>query len=126
MSARDTLADFLHGTLKSRWVERYCGLVAKPKNEGKFLDDLHHHLMDRLDLRAVVEALPESAWSSPAFSFSAADGFGKRHSSLREAHSGFRDAILAITTDGRHGFHREEDLMDTEVLLARRGAEATR
>jgi hypothetical protein len=120
MLPRDAIAMFLKGTLSNRWRDRYVAFVAKPKTEGKLISSLPHHLMACFDQRAIVTKLPESAWNSPALCFST-EGFGLPEASLRSAHDRCADAVLAITHDGRFGFHREEDLYDTELLLAARG-----
>ncbi len=120
MKPPDVVAMFLKGTLSNRWRDRYVGFVAKPKTEEKLLQSLYHDLMACFDQRAIVAKLPESAWDSPALSFSS-DGFGRSETSLRDAHERCADAVLVVTCDGRYGFHREEDLYDTELLLAARG-----
>lgn len=57
-------------------------------------------------------------WNQPAFLFSPYDGFGVAKDSLRDAADSCSDSFLAITSDGQHGIHREEDLHDTQVLVA--------
>ena len=119
MLPRDVVSMFLKGSLHSRWRDRYVGFVAKPKTEAKLLRALPHDLMSCFDQRAIVTELADSAWNSPALSFST-EGFGLHESSLRSAHARCGDSVLVVTCDGKYEFHREEDLHDSELLLAAR------
>jgi hypothetical protein len=118
MEPCDTLIRFLQRTLQSRWRARYIDLVSRATAQGKFLSSLHHELLDRFAPEHIVRSLPEAAWSCPAFSFSTAGGFGVAEESLRDAHNRSDDAILVITKDGGFGYHREEDRIDTEILIS--------
>ncbi len=118
MPAREVIVAFLSRALESRWRDRFVGFVSRPKTQGKFLDALHHNLFGRFDSRVIVSSLPDSAWASPAYSFSTAGGFGVVESSMRDAHARCDDAILVVTRDGACGYYREEDLIDSEVLIS--------
>ena len=116
VNASQLLASFLSNALAKR-RDRYAEFAVRPKTQPKLLRAFHHERLECFDQRKVVESLPESAWALPAFTFSSPSTFGLASSSLRAAYEAESDAFLIITANGRYGVHREEDLVDTELLI---------
>jgi len=117
MDATQALAQFLSGAL-SRRRDRYVEFASKPKTQAKLLEALHHELHDCFDSAVVKQSLPERAWSAAAFLYSPEAGFGLSFGSLRLATEHLPDAFLALTQDGVFGVHREEDSIDTQLLIS--------
>ena len=112
MTAEETLVQFLSKALHKRWRDRYVSIVQTKRGKNTFLADLWHQLEDRLDPDKSVTDLPKDVWSSPAFSFSQNNGFGKEEESVQKAFDTVGDGSLIIDKTGKYGIHQPEDMVD--------------
>jgi hypothetical protein len=113
----EVLAKFLAATMTDK-VERFVGFARSPKHQKKILDALYHDFSKLLNRALIVRGLPDVAWDLPALIFRPPRQFGAPAPTLRAAHTQMLTPILVITLNGKYGFYREEDYLDTELLLS--------
>jgi hypothetical protein len=97
--------------------DRAVDFIRRPRARLKFLALLCHQLGSLFRADSLKTALPADAWSLPAFRFRVR-AFGESVSSLRAAFEEGAQEELVITVDGRFGYWRDEDLVDSETLVA--------
>lgn len=123
MDADEALARFLRGSLAGRARARFLGLAGTRAFARKVSAAISHALEEAFDPRAVVDDLPEEAWDSPGWLWKGREEGAVPVSSLREAYDSPWADRLVISEDGRFGFHRAEDYLDSELLLVARDGE---
>ena len=124
MNPDEALLVFLRGSLGAK-RDRLVNFASREKTRAKFLDLLHHELGGLFLESSIVAQLPSTAWVQPALRFKPHEDFGVPVTTLRDAYSEGGQSELVITTDGHHGYWRDERRADSAVfVIAKDGGRA--